>query len=86
VLDRALRRVWAACAAAGKPVGVHATDGVTARRYRDAGCTLITTALDAVAITRDTARSVQSRPDVVVIRAIHPRGGSSHHGGRGMLR
>ena len=55
VLNRALQRVWAACAAAGKPVGVHATDGAVARRYRDAGCTLITTAVDATAITRDTA-------------------------------
>jgi 4-hydroxy-2-oxoheptanedioate aldolase len=55
VLDRALRRIWAACAAAGKPVGVHASDGVTARRYREAGCTLVTTAVDATAITRDTA-------------------------------
>ncbi|MGH3230880.1 MAG: hypothetical protein ACRDN1_22760 [Trebonia sp.] len=50
-----LRRVWAACAAAGKPAGVHAADGVTARRYREAGCTLVTTAVDATAITRDTA-------------------------------
>jgi 4-hydroxy-2-oxoheptanedioate aldolase len=55
VLDRALQRIWAACAAAGKPVGVHAADGGTARRYREAGCTLITTAVDATAITRDTA-------------------------------
>src|ERR1700722_11391008 len=55
VLNRALQRVWAACAAAGKPVGVHATDGATARRYREAGCTLITTAVDATAITHDTA-------------------------------
>jgi len=55
VLYPVLQRVWAACAAAGKPVGVHATDGMTARRYRDAGCTLITTATDSVAITRDTA-------------------------------
>ena len=55
VLNRALQRVWAACAAAGKPVGVHATDGALAHRYRDAGCTLITTAVDATAITRDTA-------------------------------
>jgi len=54
VLNRALQRVWAACAAAGKPAGVHASDGATARRYRDAGCTLITTAVDAAAITRDT--------------------------------
>ena len=55
VLSRALQQVWAACAAAGKPVGVHAMEGVTARRYRDAGCTVITTAVDATAITRDTA-------------------------------
>ena len=55
VLNRVLQRVWAACAAAGKPVGVHAADGATARRYRDAGSTLITTVADAGAITRDTA-------------------------------
>ncbi len=55
VLDRALQRVWTACAAAGKPVGVHATDGALARRYREAGCTIITTAQDAGAITRDAA-------------------------------
>ncbi len=55
VLNRALQSVWAACAAAGKPVGVHATDGAVARRYREAGCTLITTTVDASAITRDTA-------------------------------
>jgi 4-hydroxy-2-oxoheptanedioate aldolase len=55
VFGRALKRVWAACAAAGKPVGVHATEGATARRYRDAGCTLITTTADGAAITRDAA-------------------------------
>jgi 4-hydroxy-2-oxoheptanedioate aldolase len=55
VLNRALQSVWAACAAAGKPVGVHATDGAVARRYRQAGCTLITIVADATAITRDTA-------------------------------
>jgi len=55
VLNRALQRVWAACAAAGKPVGVHASDGTTARRYREAGCTILTTAVDGVAITRDAA-------------------------------
>ena len=55
VLNGALQRVWAACAAAGKPVGVHAADGAIARRYREAGCTLITTAVDAAAITRDAA-------------------------------
>jgi len=55
VLKSALERIWAACAAAGKPVGVHAMDGATARRYREAGCTLITTVADAGAISRDTA-------------------------------
>jgi 4-hydroxy-2-oxoheptanedioate aldolase len=55
VLSPALERIWAACAAAGKPVGVHATDGATARRYREADCTFITTADDAGAITRHTA-------------------------------
>jgi 4-hydroxy-2-oxoheptanedioate aldolase len=59
VLNRALQRVWAACAAAGKPVGVHATDGVTARRYRDAGCTVITAIYDAGAITRDAAAQIR---------------------------
>jgi 4-hydroxy-2-oxoheptanedioate aldolase len=57
-LNRALQRIWAACAAAGKPAGVHAMDGATARRYRQAGCTLITATADAVAITRDTAAQV----------------------------
>ena len=55
VLSRALQRVWAACASAGKPVGVHAADGAAAARYREAGCTLITAVTDANAITRDTA-------------------------------
>jgi 4-hydroxy-2-oxoheptanedioate aldolase len=55
VLSRALQRVWAACAAAGKPVGVHAADGATARRYRDVGCTFITIGGDATSITRDIA-------------------------------
>jgi 4-hydroxy-2-oxoheptanedioate aldolase len=55
VLNPVLQHVWTTCAAAGKPVGVHASDGTTARRYRDAGCTFITAAVDSVAITRDTA-------------------------------
>jgi 4-hydroxy-2-oxoheptanedioate aldolase len=54
-LNRALQRVWAACAAAGKPVGVHATDGAVGRRFAGAGSTLITTVADAAAITRDAA-------------------------------
>ena len=59
MLSQALQRVWAACAAAGKPVGVHAMEGVTARRYREAGCTLITTIADAAAITRDTVAQLR---------------------------
>jgi 4-hydroxy-2-oxoheptanedioate aldolase len=52
VLRKELERVWAACAAAGKPVGVHASDGTTARLYRENGCQLITVAIDAIAVTR----------------------------------
>ena len=55
VLKPALERIRAACAAAGKPVGIHATDGATARRYRDEGCSLITVASDALAISRCAA-------------------------------
>ena len=54
-LNQALTRIWAACAAAGKPVGVHATEGGTACRYREAGCTLLTVAVDQTAIARDAA-------------------------------
>jgi 2-keto-3-deoxy-L-rhamnonate aldolase RhmA len=54
VLRPAFERIWAACAAAGKPVGVHATDGPTARIYRDAGCRLVTVVNDNRAIV-DTA-------------------------------
>ena len=55
VLRSAFKQIWAACGAAGKPVGVHATEGRIARHYRDAGCTLITAAADAAAITRGVA-------------------------------
>jgi 4-hydroxy-2-oxoheptanedioate aldolase len=50
-----LERIWAACAAAGKPVGVHALDGATARFYRDNGCKLVTVAVDALAVARTAA-------------------------------
>jgi 4-hydroxy-2-oxoheptanedioate aldolase len=60
VLRPALERIWAACAAAGKPVGVHATDGATARLYRDGGCSLITVASDGVAISRGTAAELEA--------------------------
>lgn len=52
VLKRALGQIRSACAAAGKPVGIHASDGATARRYRDEGCTLVTVAADGLAISR----------------------------------
>ena len=55
VLRNELERIWAACAAAEKPVGVHASDGATARLYRENGCQLITVAIDAVAVTRTAA-------------------------------
>ena len=55
VLGPALEQIWADCAAAAKPVGVHATDGATARLYRDHGCRLVTVAGDLVAITRDAS-------------------------------
>ncbi len=55
VLRPALERIWADCAAAGKPVGVHATDGATARLYRENGCRLVTVVADAPAISRAAA-------------------------------
>ena len=55
VLRPAFEQIWADCAAAGKPVGVHATDGATARLYRENGCRLVTVAGDTVAITRDAS-------------------------------
>jgi 4-hydroxy-2-oxoheptanedioate aldolase len=60
VLRKELERIWAACAAAGKPVGVHASDGKTAGLYRENGCQLITVAVDAVAVTRATARELSA--------------------------
>ncbi|HWG16174.1 MAG TPA: aldolase/citrate lyase family protein [Streptosporangiaceae bacterium] len=59
VFGPVLKRIWAACAAAGKPVGVHATDAATASRFRDGGCTLLTTENDATAITRDAAAQLK---------------------------
>jgi 4-hydroxy-2-oxoheptanedioate aldolase len=52
VLRPAFERIWADCAAAGKPVGVHATDGVTARLYRENGCRLVTVVADTLAVSR----------------------------------
>ena len=55
VLRPAFEKIWAECAAAGKPVGVHATDGAIARLYRDNGCRLVTVVADAPAISRAVA-------------------------------
>jgi 4-hydroxy-2-oxoheptanedioate aldolase len=55
VLRPALERIWADCAAAGKPVGVHAADGLTGRLYRENGCRLVTVVADALALSRAAA-------------------------------
>lgn len=55
VLRPALERVWADCAAAGKPAGVHASDGATARLYRENGCRLVTVVADTQAVSRAAA-------------------------------
>ena len=60
VLRKELERIWSACAAAGKPAGVHATDGTTARLYRENGCQLITVAVDVLAVSRSAARELAS--------------------------
>jgi 4-hydroxy-2-oxoheptanedioate aldolase len=53
VLRPALEQIWAACTAAGLPVGVHATDGATGRLYREHGCRIVTVCSDLVAINRN---------------------------------
>jgi 4-hydroxy-2-oxoheptanedioate aldolase len=53
VFWRALEQIWAACRAAGKPVGVHSTDGATARLYRENGCRLLIVASDVAAVRRN---------------------------------
>jgi 4-hydroxy-2-oxoheptanedioate aldolase len=55
VLRAAFERIWAACAAAGKPVGVHASDGQTARLYRENGCRLVNVVSDVLAVRRGAA-------------------------------
>jgi 4-hydroxy-2-oxoheptanedioate aldolase len=58
VLRKELERIWSACAAAGKPVGVHATEGATARLYRENGCQLMTVTVDALAVARTAAQEL----------------------------
>jgi 4-hydroxy-2-oxoheptanedioate aldolase len=63
VLRAAFERFWAMCAAAGKPCGVHALDGETARIYRDNGCKIVTVIQDGNAVTRAaTAALAAARP------------------------
>jgi 4-hydroxy-2-oxoheptanedioate aldolase len=56
VLSAALEQIWAACRAAGKPVGVHAPDGATARRYAERGCRLVTVVSDGSAVAAEAGR------------------------------
>jgi 4-hydroxy-2-oxoheptanedioate aldolase len=63
VLKRALERIRTACAAAGKPVGIHAPDGAAARRYREGGCSLITVVTDALAISRSAVTELAAAQD-----------------------
>jgi 4-hydroxy-2-oxoheptanedioate aldolase len=58
VLRPALEKIWTACASAGKPVGVHAMDGETARLYKDNGCRLVNVIADGAALTRAAAAAV----------------------------
>ena len=55
VLRQAFEKIWADCAAAGKPVGVHSTDGTTARLYKENGCRFVNVAADTLAIARTVA-------------------------------
>jgi 4-hydroxy-2-oxoheptanedioate aldolase len=55
VLKPALERIRSAAAEADKPVGIHASDGTTARRYRNEGCSLVTVVSDALAVSLSAA-------------------------------
>lgn len=58
VLRPALEQIWAECAAAGKPVGVHSLDGATAAIYRAAGCRLVNVASDISAVAKSVAHDL----------------------------
>jgi 4-hydroxy-2-oxoheptanedioate aldolase len=60
VLRPAFEQIWAACAAAGKPVGVHAADGAIARLYRENGCRLVTVTSDIQAVASHTAAALKA--------------------------
>ena len=63
VLKPALEQIRSAAAEAGKPVGIHASDGATARQYRGEGCSLITVASDAAAVSRVAAAELAAAQD-----------------------
>jgi 4-hydroxy-2-oxoheptanedioate aldolase len=63
VLRKELERIWSACASAARPVGVHASDGTTARLYRENGCQLITVAVDVMAVSCTAARELAAARD-----------------------
>jgi 4-hydroxy-2-oxoheptanedioate aldolase len=63
VLRKELERIWSACAAAAKPVGVHASDGATARLYRENGCQILTVASDVLAVSSTAARELAAARD-----------------------
>ncbi len=63
VLKPALEQIRSAAAEAGKPVGIHASDGAMARRYRGEGCSLITVASDAAAVSRVAAAELAAAQD-----------------------
>jgi 4-hydroxy-2-oxoheptanedioate aldolase len=60
VLRPALEQIWADCEKAGKPVGVHASEGKTARLYRENGCRLVTVVAEPVALSRAAVAELDS--------------------------
>jgi 2-dehydro-3-deoxyglucarate aldolase/4-hydroxy-2-oxoheptanedioate aldolase len=59
VFRKALDRVLAAADAAGVAVGIMASDGATARRYRDEGFRLIAIGSDATLLAQAATRAVE---------------------------
>jgi 4-hydroxy-2-oxoheptanedioate aldolase len=60
VLREALEQIWAKCATAGKPVGVHSADGATARLYRENGCRLVNVVSDVQAVAVQAADALSA--------------------------
>jgi 4-hydroxy-2-oxoheptanedioate aldolase len=66
----AIKRIRAACATAGIPVGIHTTSGRQARAYLDAGLNMVTVSTDAailraaVASELGAARDTDASPEL----------------------